>query len=163
MAKLVRKSGGIGFEQLKIRVNELEKLKVFVGWLESAKYDDNTPVAGVAAVHEFGSPIKGIPPRPFIRTTQDEQKDAWIALIRNGAKAILNGKATADQVIELLGLKASADIKKKIASINEPALKQSTINAKRRKLADQKTVGALDKPLVETGIMINSITHEARS
>ena len=154
--------GGIGYEQLRIRIAELERLSVFVGWLESAKYDDGTPVAGVAAVHEFGSPSRGIPPRPFMRNTQAEKKQAWVNIIRNGAQAIMRGQATADQVANLLGLKASGDIRQTISTITEPELKESTIAAKRRKLADTATTGSLDKPLVETGLMINSLTYEVR-
>lgn len=161
MARIVSQ-GGIGYDEIRRRARELEKLKVFVGWLESARYDDNTPVAGVAAVHEFGSMVKGIPPRPFMRTAQAENKNTWRAVIRNGAKSIINGNSTAIQVIDLLGLKVSGDIRRKISTITEPALKESTVKAKQRKLANSATVGSLDKPLVETGLMLSTLTYEAR-
>lgn len=162
MARLVRKPGGIGFDTLRIRIKELDKLRVIVGWLESARYDDGTPVAGVAAVHEFGSPIRNIPPRPFMRVAVNTNTNEWKKILESGAKGILKGTHTAYQVAELLGLKVTADIKKAIVSVTEPALAKSTIAAKRRKLADQKTVGSLDKPLVETGTMINAVTHEVQ-
>ena len=160
MAKLVR--SGEGLRSLKVRVKELEKLNVFIGWLESAQYDDGTPVAGVAAVHEFGSPKMNIPPRPFFRVAIADNKDKWSELLRKGAKQIINGNATAEQVMELLGLKASGDVKIAIKGVSQPALKQSTIDARASKKAGGGSIGNLSKPLVEEAIMINSVTYEVQ-
>jgi hypothetical protein len=161
MAKVVRK-GGVGIEKVKHAAAELDKLKAFAGWLESAMYDDGTPVAGVAAVHEYGSPSRNIPPRPFLRTATEEQKQEWIRLLKQGAKAVLNGKLSANDVMEQLGLKVAADIKNSIKSVTSPTLKISTIRNKQRKMANGSKVGKLDKPLEETGLMIATVTHEVR-
>ena len=160
--RIVKGSGGIGIATLKERIADLNRFKTFVGWLESAMYDDNTPVAGIAAVHEYGSVLRGIPPRPFLRTATEESKEEWKAIIRHGAKSILNGSMTSHQVVEILGLKISGDIKKAIKNVTSPELAQSTIEARLRKKADGKTIGNLDKPLVETSIMLNTVTYEAR-
>ncbi len=149
MAKAVRRPGDVGFSELKIRIAELDKLKAFVGWLESAKYKDNVPVAGVAAVHEFGSPRRNIPPRPFFRQAIEANQAEWMELLKNGAKSILEGKATAEQVMELLGLKASADVKNSIVRLDSPPLSAETV--KRKGHADL---------LRDTGLMIGTITHE---
>lgn len=162
MATVTRK-GGIGIKELKSRVEELNRLKAFVGWLESAKYDDGTPVAGVAAVHEYGSTIQGIPPRPFLRTATEDNQETWKKIIEKGAKDILNGNSSANDVMELLGLKITGDIKTAIKGVTTPALKQSTVDAKRRKKADGKAIGNLTKPLIEEAIMINTVTHEVQS
>lgn len=135
-------------------------IKTTTGWLESAKYDDNTPVAGIAAVHEFGSAGQGIPPRPFIRPTVSEKSAEWDALLAEGAKAVLEGRRTMTQVMQALGLKSAADIKNAIAQYNGIPLKDATVKARIRKKADGKTVGSLTKPLVEEAIMINTITSE---
>ncbi len=175
-------------EVLKARIIELDKLSVFVGWLESAMYDDNTPVAGIAAVHEYGSTKRGIPPRPFLRTTEDEKKGSWKKFIESGARRILKGESTANEVMELLGLKIVGQIKVAIKNVNAPELSPITIALRKiRADGDKKIGGALvgsvakaiaegktgagelgdqtfanKKPLNETGYMIATITHEVR-
>lgn len=162
MAK-IRRTGGIGVAEMRKRIDELNKLKAFAGWLESAMYDDGTPVAGVAAVHEYGSVIRGIPPRPFLRTATEDNKASWSKILEQGAKSILAGRSTAYDVMTLLGLKIEGDIKKAIKSVTTPALQQSTIDARKRKKANGEKIGNLTKPLVEEAIMINTVTHEVQS
>jgi hypothetical protein len=110
-------------------------------------------VAGVTKPHQIV-----IPPRSFMRTTIAEKENEWAKLARSGAKAMVAGNASLKMVMEGLGLAASGDIKKKISEINSPALKAGTIENRKRKLAKGKKVGALTKPLVETSLMISSLT-----
>lgn len=159
MAKVIRKKGDVSFKELKRRIAELDKLRVFVGWLESAKYDDNTPVAGVAAVHEYGSPTRNIPPRPYLRPTQDEKMQEWRNLLESGAKAILRGEQTAYNVMDAIGLSMAGDIKVAIKNVTSPPLEPETIQARLRKKADGKTIGNLSKPLVDSTILITTATH----
>lgn len=135
-------------------------IKTTTGWFESAKYDDGVPVAGIAAQNEFGNPKLNIPPRPFVRPTVDEKSAEWDELLKQGAKAVFEGRRTMVQVMQALGLKSAADIKNAIASYSGTPLADSTVRARMRKKADGKTVGSLTKPLVEEAIMINTITSE---
>ncbi len=141
-------------------LSNANNIKTTTGWFESAKYDDGVPVAGIAAQNEYGNANLGIPPRPFIRPTIDEKSNEWSALLEQGAKAVIEGKRTMKQVMEVLGLKSAADIKNAIAQYNDVPLAESTINARLRKKADGKTIGNLTKPLVEEAIMLNTITSE---
>lgn len=159
MARVIRK--GKGLERVRVAAKELAKLKAFVGWLESAKYGDGIPVAGVAATQEYGTDT--IPPRSFIRTTMADKKDQWLKLLEQGAKAILAGRETADSVMEKLGLLAAGQVKTAISEVTEPPLKEKTIENRQRKRSDRNTVGSLDKPLIDTGVMIATITHEVQS
>lgn len=152
-----RKNGGIA--KLRERADELNKLNVFLGWLESSRYDDNTPVAAIAALHEYGAPKANIPSRSFLRPTQENKRQDWVAIIRAGAKAILEGKMVARDVMEILGQAAVGDIQQAIKAVTSPPLKPSTVAAKRRKKANGKKVGYLNKPLIEEAIMINSVTY----
>lgn len=141
----------------------LKGAELQVGFFPSAKYPDDkaTPVAYVAAIHEFGSPARGIPPRPFFRPTIADRKKAWGSAIEYFAKRILAGESTAEQSLDSLGLAVAGDIKKTISKIKTPPLSPKTIKAKRRKLAAQGgDAGNLTKPLVETGLLLASITHE---
>ncbi len=188
MAKVIRKKGDVSIKELKSRVLELDRLSVFVGWLESAVYDDSTPVAGVAAVQEYGAPSRGIPPRPFLRPTEDEKMKDWKAIIEWGAKAILKGTMTAKDVMNVLGSKMVGDIKGAITDISGPELSPITIALRKIRNDDKykiggKLVGAVagaiadgktgpgelgdqsfgNKDILrETGYMIATLTHEVR-
>ena len=157
------KRQGPGIKNLEKVLESVNGLNTQVGWFPGAKYQDGTPVAYVAVIQEFGSPINNIPPRSFMRTTIAEKENEWAKLVRSGAKAMIAGNATPKMVMEGLGLAASGDIKKKISEINSPALKASTIANRKRKLAKGKKVGALTKPLVETSLMISSLTSTVES
>lgn len=157
-----------------------------VGWLESAKYDDGTPVAGIAAQNEFGNPKISIPPRPFIRPTIDNESESWAGIADQGAKAIANGKASINQVLNAIGLKASADIKNSIVNGNFAALSPITIALRKIRNDDKYKIGGAlvgsvagaiadgktgsgelgdqsfgnKDPLRETGYMISTLSYE---
>lgn len=155
----VKRSNPDAFKILAKRLKELEGKVAKAGWFESAVYPTGTPVATVAAVHEFGAPAKNIPPRPFMRPTIARESNNWKALMASGAKAIIRGNATIDQVLNAVGAKAAGDVAKTIASITAPPLKAATIAARARKRKDKTITATLRKPLVDTALMINSVTH----
>lgn len=141
-----------------------KKASVKVGWLGGANYDDGTPIAGVAAVQEFGYTPKNIPPRPFMRTTIAEQEEAWKRVAAKFAKRIGSGGEMAD-LMEGLGGVAAGDIRKKIAEITQPRLKPATIaNRLRRYTSPGKgkaaPVEGIEKPLIDSGWMMNTLTHK---
>lgn len=158
MAKIVRTKGP-GAERLKVALDGLGNKVGKVGWFETAKYEDGTPVAYVAAIHEFGYAPGRIPPRPHTRPTISREKENWKALFNSGAKAIMNGSQTTESVLDAVGQRAAGDIAKTISQIHDPILKKNTIKARLRKRADGKTVGNLNKPLVFTQLLINSVSN----
>ena len=159
MAK-IRRVAGPGKAQLQVMLNGLQDNKQGkVGWFESARYENGTAVATIAAIHEYGAPGRNIPPRPFFRPTIADKQAEWRSVVVQGAERIVRGQATQADVLEVLGLKAAGDVAAKIASIQSPALKKSTVDARRRRRADRKTVGNLTKPLVDTGLMISTISN----
>jgi len=143
-------------------LRDLENKKVGkVGWFENSRYPDAdaTQVAYVAAQNEYGNPNKHIPARPFMRPTIIAQQDTWKKVAEQGAKNILRGNQTSGDVLEMIGLKASGDIRKTISKILTPPLAQSTIEARIARHADKKTVGKLTKPLIDTGLMYGTLTN----
>ncbi len=151
---------GVGAENLKFLLNGISNKVAKVGFFPSAIYEDGTHVAYVATIQEYGVAQKGIPPRPFMRPTIEKQQMTWRAIADQGARSMLAGKATGEQVLEAIGLKAAGDIRRTISQIQSPALKPSTIAARLRGYADKKTTGNLTKPLVHTGTLINSVSSE---
>ena len=181
MARVIRKNKGVMVELMR-RIKELDASKLQVGVFESAKYRDGTPVAGVAAVQELGSPKMGIPPRPFFRTTAEEKKEVWASLFGRAAKAIIDGTASPEDALDSIGLQVAGQVRTKITQIQEPALSPVTLHLRKLKQQggeDFKVTGAMvndakrkaakgegldtsgisTKPLVEDGTLLDSITH----
>ena len=156
----VERKAGPGAQQLRVMLDGLSNKVARVGFFPSAKYEDGTPVAYVAAIQEFGAPSQGIPPRPFMRPTAEAQRGAWQATARQGAQAVAKGNSTGLQVLDVLGQLAAGDVRKAISRVASPPLKQATIDARLRKRADQTTLGKLNKPLVDTGTLLNAVTSE---
>lgn len=175
------------FDNLKAlqqRLKSIDRKELQAGWFEGARYDDSTPVAGVAAIQEFGAPSRSIPPRPFFRPTIAEKSKSWSELVAEGAKAVINGQATYDQVMNGLGLQVVGDVQKTIVTSSYPEL--SPITLALRNLRDEgyqiggALIGAVAEaiangetgsgqlgepsanttPLNDTGIMIATMTYE---
>lgn len=123
----------------------LDGLEGKVGWFESARYKDGTPVAYVAAIHEHGA--GHVPARPFMRPAVAQFGQSWVDLLGQGAKAALNGSVSAEAVLEAVTLKAAGDVGKAIKAVTSPPLKPMTIARK-----------GFDKPLIDTGQMFQSVT-----
>ncbi len=175
----VTRSNPKGFQVLLDKLKELDGIVTRVGWFSSAAYEDGTKVAKVAAIQEFGA--GPIPPRPFFRPTIAEQKNAWSQYAAQGAKAVLNGKLSAFQVMDGLGERAQEDVKETINQITSPPLSPITLElrAMKHKNPNLKITGAIvgqaaakvrqpgyqlasgtpDKPLIETKTMITTLTH----
>ena len=179
----VKRSNPKGFETLAARLKELAGIETRVGWFPGAKYETGTPVAYVAAIQEFGS--GPIPPRPFFRPTIMAEENNWKQYAAQGAKAVLNGKATAHDVMDGLGERAQEDVKETINRITSPPLSPITLELRAMKHKNPglkitgKTVGEAaarvrqpgyqlasgtpDKPLIDTKTFITTLTHTTES
>ena len=111
----------------------------------------------LAAIHEFGSPAASIPERSFIRRTLDAKHGEIVALAAKLAGGVVNGKIKLEKALEILGQFLAAEIKKTIANGIPPELQPATIAARKRKFGKAST-----KPLIATGQLRASITHEVR-
>jgi len=164
VSKVIRVES-IELKSFKAAVSQLNDTNVGkVGWFPSAVYDDarGTPVATVAAVNEYGSPAKNIPARPFFRPAIAAYKNEWIDLSLKGARSILAGKHTADQVLELITARAAGQVAGAISNplVYWEPLHPMTIARRLAKKTDKTTVGLLTKPLVDTGHMLATLDHE---
>jgi hypothetical protein len=140
-------------------LKDLDRKVGKVGWFESAKYADGTPVAYVAAIQEFGDPAQHIPPRPFMRPAISNNQNIWKLVAQEKIEQVLNGELKGRDVLEAVGLRASGDIRKNISELQDPPLRPSTIANRLKARADKKTIGLLTKPLVDSGILLNSLTN----
>lgn len=141
-----------GWKDLAKQVEMLGRLKAEVGWQDTAKYPDGTPVALVAQTHEYGSPARRIPPRPMVRPTILAEKNTWSGAMGQGVKAVMQGTRTPLQVMQAIGELAAGDVRLAITQINGPTLATSTKMARKRRGLET------EKPLQATGLMLASCT-----
>lgn len=167
-------------KKLSKQLKEADKKELQVGWFSSAKYDDNTPVAYVAALNEFGRYA-----RPFIRPAIAENKKDWNSTIEVAFKKMLAGNLTPDKAMTILGLQVEGDIKQSIVSGDHAPLSPITLAIRRLKndggvkinatlvgmVADAVARGETGPgqlgqpsgntdPLRDTGYMLATVTHE---
>lgn len=138
------------------RLKSLGKMGVKVGVLGTGKggdeHSDGISTLELAAIQHLGSPVNGIPARPFItegiKAGRKDQKKVSAGIMRR----LLASKSYSNtQAMDTLGVWAASQVKKHV--ISGPPMKppnaQSTVNKK-----------GSSRPLVDTGRMINSVTHE---
>lgn len=128
-----------------------------VGFLEGKTEADGTPVPMVAAWNEFGDGAKR-PPRPFFRNMIAAKGGKWGDEI---AKILPTTGFDAVKTLLLMGMRVSGQLRQSIVDTNEPPLAPSTI-ARKSRGGSKKVAGAFgpEKPLVDTGTMLNSVDYE---
>lgn len=168
------------FKTLDDHLTALDGVVGRVGWFEGSAYPDGTPVAYVAAIQELGSPSNKIPARSFMRSTAMEKDAVWKQVANIVSTRVLEGKMTPAAAMETLCIQAQEDIKEKINTISAPPLSQITLGLRKwreknpgkavtgatvgmvaRQLREGTldTSGVSDKPLIDSTLMITTLTH----
>ncbi len=122
--------------------------EVSVGFMEGATYPDGTPVAAVAFWNEFGVPANNQPPRPFFRGMIAKESGEWAGKMGALAKAT---DYDGQKVLAMMGEDIKGALQQSINDLVSPPLAQRTIDAK-----------GFDKPLIDTGHMLNSVAYEVK-
>lgn len=114
--------------------------------------DSELDNVGLGVIHEFGAPNAGIPVRSWLRAAFDFNEARWLVQAAIVADKVY--KTTPERPGRALGIMGEvvvADIKKRMAQGIPPPLKQATIDRK-----------GSSKPLIDTGILRDSITWTVR-
>ncbi len=129
---------------------------VKVGFFSTARYEDGTPVAAVAAWNEFGT--ETIPERPFFRNALAESERSVGRILQAG----LNTKKMVvdEQLAGRVGAHVQGKIQDSITSLKEPPNSPATIAQKRKKLHGKKGTGGGETPLIDTGVMLHAVAWE---
>ena len=100
-----------GFRRIVTNLKSFDGVELVVGVLRNAgREKDGTDLVDVAFWNEFGT--RHIPSRPFVRIATDEHGDEWQKLAEKGLTAITEGRMSRKQVLDLVGLRAKADVQK---------------------------------------------------
>lgn len=152
-------------KNLTVALKHLDGLTGKVGWFHDAKYTDaGEYVAEIAAQNEYGNSSKHIPARPFMRPTIIAKQKQWLNAAAYLSGQVLEGKITAYDAMDTVAGNAENDVLRKINSIYEPALAQSTINKRLERYSpkgrfNKAQARSITKPLNDTGHMIATLTH----
>ena len=109
----------------------------------------------IGAIHEFGAPGAGIPERSFLRRTFELKNDVLQKFMGQLIGKALEGKLTAEQVFEALGMWGATEVKKTINDqLVTPKLSESA--------AGQRTIARKGSSvtLVDNGVLVNAINYE---
>ena len=141
-------SGGAALQRtLDALASKMDKAReVRVGFLEGKTYPDGTSVPMVAAIQEFGSPEQNIPARPFFRRMIAEKSPEWGQSL---GKLLAHGNYDSSQALDAMGMRISEQLRDSIIGFTDPPLSPKTIAAK-----------GFATPLIDTGVMLNSIDFE---
>lgn len=153
-----------------------------VGFLEGAGKHSRSelPIPAIAAIHEFGAPKVGIPPRPFMRTAVSGHATEWGDALAASLKA---SDYQAEQALGVVGEVMVADVQQAIFDVQAPALSPVTLmlrkmrsqdanlvvtgrtvgEAAARVAAGESTAGVSTKPLVDTGELSAAVAYEVRA
>lgn len=142
-----------GGEKLKAKLEELAKKvstpgTLRVGFLGNATYPDGTSVALVATINEYGAPSRGQPPRPYFRRMIAAKSPGWGKSLENLLKST---DYDTEQSLKLMGTGIKQQLQASIRELVSPPLAASTVAAKK-----------FDKPLINTGHMLNSVDFEVK-
>lgn len=160
MARTSRSVGDAGgYDALRKRIADLERLQAEAGWFDSSIYPDGTPVAYVATIHEFGYPEGGIPPRSFVRVARVKYQPHWAVLMGKGAARVMDGKMSAQAFYDAIGVQAAGDIRETLARSTFTPLADSTIAARayKRKVPVESVN---TDPLHDTGYMQATLNNQ---
>lgn len=133
-----------------------------VGLNQGAKGKDLSDLVLVGAVNEFGTKGKtvtssrsggsvttgGIPERPFMRSTFDEQFPNINAMVANEYDKILQSRSTVKISLGRIGAFVKGRIQAKITALTSPPNAPSTRRQKKS-----------SNPLIDTGEMRQAISH----
>lgn len=124
--------------------------KEVVAGIQAGAVNEGLQVAEYAAWNEFGT--RSIPARPFMRNYVDNNTDRLIRFMANGVTQISLGNATTMGLLNALGLEMQNGIKRSITGGDFAPNAPYTIQKK-----------GSNKPLIDTGIMLNSVTFAIRN
>ena len=140
-------SGGKKFRKaVKETLKATGAKRVDVGFFETAKYPDQTPVAAVAVANEFGAG-EGKPERPFFRNALANIENDVARAFRNGVDP--QTLKVKHSLLERVGAMVQGAVQQEITDLRKPPNAQSTIDRK-----------GSSNPLIDEGVMRTAVTYE---
>lgn len=143
-------------QQLRATLEKATKKEVAVGYpvdvtglgVPEPNYDDEASIIEVALKNNYGL---GVPRRAFMDLASKSMEDTFIKVMHELGPKILSGEADVEKVLDVAGLMAEDDVRNAIREGNWRPNSPATIERK-----------GSDVPLIDTGTMVNRVTHIVR-
>ena len=133
--------------------------KVQIGFFDTARYPDGTPVTNVAAWNEFGTqrPNGSVlaPERPFFRNAIPGIKAGARSILKKGLDPTL--MVVSRQLAARVGVYGQGEVQQSITDLINPPNAPSTRQWKNERVG--KPASALTNPLIDTGQLRLSVTY----
>ncbi len=148
-----------------------QKVLIGIPAEKAARSDGGPSNAQIAYWQEYGAPEANIPARPFLGPGMEKSEAMIVAELRRAAgKAIglavegdvSGGKAAVTEGMHRIGLKAATNIQAQISAGLSPPLAERTIYARLHRRKNRRS-GSDMKPLIDTGLLLRSITYVIRN
>ena len=150
-------------------VKQLAKKALYVGIASGESGDarnDGAPANSILGyVHEFGSPSKNIPARPFlIPAVEGFQKEISNGMAKAMQMALEGDEKGCDEALERTAIRTASEVKKYMTEADfEPLAHRTIVNRQRNRMtkSQRKEEIELDtssiKPLIDTGQLRDAI------
>ncbi|HIU85197.1 MAG TPA: hypothetical protein IAC66_07530 [Candidatus Aphodousia gallistercoris] len=163
-------------------LRDLQKRALYVGIAADSTHDirddDGPNNSELGFIHEYGSPLSNIPPRPFLIPGVQSQKAKISEKLGLAMREALdNNKRECDKILEQLGISTAEAVKEYLRTASFEPLKASTIANRYRsrqtkskrdnevryivgkdgKKAANPNFGKGIQPLINSGALLNSI------
>lgn len=135
-------------KKLQKKLEELKKLQVRIGFQRGENTEeDQTDLVDIAVWNELGT-SNGIPSRPFMRGSVDNNADVITAFLKSKFREFLTTDMTAEELLRQIGAFQTGLVQKEIVDGKFVPNAPSTIRKKKS-----------DKPLIDTGHMRQSVHY----
>jgi hypothetical protein len=143
------KDKDMGWQQIELNIKQLKGRRVKIGIMGNESVE-GTSVVDYAIYNEFGT-SRGIPARPFMAKTADENREATVKIAEVMIGNVIDRKYNVDTMLGRLGAWYQAKVQMTIRNAKEWAVPNNpaTIKAK-----------GSSSPLIDTGRMVGSVRYE---
>ena len=138
-----------GFKRIELDFKALRGRGVKVGLMGNEEVE-GVSVVDYATYNEFGT-SRGIPARPFMQRTADENKEVVTQFTEHLVGRMIDGKLTDDDVLKNLGMKYQALMQKTVRDAKSWAVPNAPGTIARK---------GSSSPLIDTGRMVGAIRYE---
>lgn len=145
----IKKDDRRKYDEFMADMEELKSRRVKIGLLEGETRDDGLSLAGIGAVHEYGSSDGRIPERSFLRAYVDGNRGALRKIFAQLARKVSGQEMSAGDAMKTLGVYAVGEVRRFITNMSSPPLKPQTIARK-----------GSSKVLIDTGQLRAGINYK---
>lgn len=135
---------------------ELERNHIFIVLKDGDKKTDKNSLAlnQQLYIHEQGSPINNLPPRPVVHIGLEEGREEINVFLQQGIELARRGrKMESEQAFMEAGERAVACVKRTFGGSELAPFKKKTFKQKK---------GLINAPLIDTGALRDAVTYEIR-